>query len=219
VDAAYGWPLVLTDEGEELRDGLARADSIALDPHKWFAQPFEAGCLLVREGRLLPETFALRPEYMQDVFPAEDEINFADHGIALTRRFRALKIWFSIKVLGLGWFRKLVSHCCRLAELAQGLLERIAEFEILNPRQLSIVCFRYVPARLRREAANRERELNQFNLLLAERLRATQRAFVSTTLLQGRVALRVCFVNWRTRAADVETIVHLLTDLGKELAT
>src|SRR5262249_38813886 len=88
VDAAYGWPAVLTPEGKTLLDGIGQADSITLDPHKWFGQTFEAGCLLVREGRLLAETFALRPEYMQDVEPAADEINFADHGIALTRRFR-----------------------------------------------------------------------------------------------------------------------------------
>ena len=86
---------------------------------------------------------------MQDVEPADDEVNFADHGLALTRRFRALKIWLSMKVLGVGWFRALTERCRRLAEYAQALLERAGRFEILSPRRLSIVCFRYVarPAR------------------------------------------------------------------------
>jgi len=213
VDAAYGWTAVLTEEGRALLDGIGRADSLTLDPHKWFGQTFEAGCVLVREGGLLARTFALRPEYMQDVEPADDEINFADHGIALTRRFRALKIWLSVQVLGLGWFRGLAERCCLLAELGQRLLEEAGCFEILSPRQLSIVCFRYVPPGW---AADDER-LNQLNLALIDALRATGRAFLSSTRLNGRVALRFCFVNWRTTTADVEEIIGLLRTLGERL--
>lgn len=88
VDAAYGWTAVLTPEGHVELDGIGRADSVTLDPHKGLAQTFDAGCVLVRDGRLLRQAFALRPEYMQDVEPADDEVNFADRGIALTRRFR-----------------------------------------------------------------------------------------------------------------------------------
>ena len=128
VDAAYGWAAVLTAEGRAVLDGIARADSITLDPHKWFGQTFEAGCVLVRDGRRLAETFAVRPEYMQDVEPAEDEVNFADRGIALTRRFRALKIWLSVKVLGVGWFRDLVERSCRLADFAAGAAGTVAGF-------------------------------------------------------------------------------------------
>src|SRR5262249_58135367 len=111
-----------------------------------FGQAFEAGCVLVRNGRLLVDTFMLRPDYMQDVTPADDEVNFSDHGIALTRRFRALKIWFSVKVLGVGWFRNLVERSCRLADFAEALLRRTPGVQVLSNRQLSIVCFRYVPA-------------------------------------------------------------------------
>ena len=214
VDAAYGWTAVLTTEGRQLLDGIGLADSLTLDPHKWFGQTFEAGCVLVREGGLLGRTFALRPEYMQDVEPADDEINFADHGIALTRRFRALKIWLSVQVLGLNWFRELAERCCLLAELGQRLLEETGVFEILSPRQLSIVCFRYVPPRV----ADEDEPLNALNLALVEALRATGRAFLSSTRLNGRVALRFCFVNWRTSTADVEEIVSLLGVLGERLA-
>src|SRR5262249_34031300 len=157
-------------------------------PHKWFAQTFEAGCVLVREGKRLADAFMLRPDYMQDVTPGEEEINFADHGIALTRRFRALKIWFSIKALGVGWFRGLVEHCCRLTDYAQALLAAV--FEILCPRQLSIVCFRYVPG-----AGWTEEALDDFNLRLCEAIMASGQAFLSTTRLHGRVAMRLCFVN------------------------
>jgi glutamate/tyrosine decarboxylase-like PLP-dependent enzyme len=214
VDAAYGWPAVLAPEGREALAGIDRADSVTLDPHKWFAQPFETGCVLVRDGRRLAQTFAMRPDYMQDVEPADDEVNFADHGLALTRRFRALKIWLSVQVFGVGWFRELVARSCRLAELAQRLLEGAGRFEILSPRQLSIVCFRYRPGGQADDAA-----LDALNLAITDALRATGRAFLSSTRLHGHVALRFCFVNWRTTSADVEEVVRLLAEIGDRLAS
>jgi len=213
ADAAYGWAAALTPEGRAALDGIAQADSITLDPHKWFGQAFEVGCVLVRNGRRLQETFAIRPEYMQDVEPAEDQVNFADRGIALTRRFRALKIWLSVQVLGVGWFRALVQHSCRLADFAQALLEQSPLFQVLSPRQLSIVCFRYRPPGL----AFRDDELDRLNLAIVEGLRETNRAFISSTRLRGRVALRFCFVNWRTTAGDVEEVVRLLTEVAEGL--
>jgi glutamate/tyrosine decarboxylase-like PLP-dependent enzyme len=218
VDAAYGWPAVLTAEGRMTLDGLARADSITLDPHKWFAQTFEAGCLLVREGRLLAETFALRPDYMKDVEPSGEQVNFADHGLALTRRFRALKIWLSIKVLGVDWFRSLVRRSCQLAAFAEMLLQRSPHFEILCERRLSIVCFRYVPSTNHQGSAEENDALDRLNVALVDALRATGRAFISSTRLRGHVALRFCFVNWRTTAADVEEVVELLSSLGSRLS-
>jgi glutamate/tyrosine decarboxylase-like PLP-dependent enzyme len=213
VDAAYGWPAALTAEGKALLAGIEEADSLTLDPHKWFAQPFGAGCVLVRDGKLLPRTFQMRPEYMQDVEPGDDEINFADHGIALTRRFRALKIWLSIKVLGIGWFRRLVAHCCNLARYSAALLAQRG-FEIVTPPSLSIVCFRRVPP----GAALSPAAVNDFNLALCERLRETGRAFLSTTRLDDKVCLRFCFVNYRTCPEDVEEIVALLEELAGEEA-
>lgn len=211
VDAAYGWPAVLVPAEQPAFAGIEQADSITLDPHKWFGQTYECGCLLVRDGRGLAEAFALRPDYMQDIHPAEDEVNFCDLGLALTRRFRALKVWLSVKVLGVAWFRALVARCCRLADYAQKLLEHAGVFEIVCPRQLSIVCFRCVPPGPAVDSAR----LDQLNLEVTERLRATGRAFLSSTRLNGRVALRLCFVNWRTTAADVEEVVTLLQELAK----
>jgi glutamate/tyrosine decarboxylase-like PLP-dependent enzyme len=218
VDAAYGWAAALTAEGAAFLEGIGRADSLTLDPHKWFGQTFEAGCVLVREGRRLEETFAIRPEYMQDVEPAGDEVNFADRGLALTRRFRALKIWLSVKVLGVGWFRALVERCCRLADFAEALLRSTRGFEVLSGRQLSIVCFRYVPPGFQARGEGDEEQLDRLNMALLAALRATGRAFISSTRLRGRVALRFCFVNWRTTAGDVEEVVQLLAQLGADPA-
>jgi glutamate/tyrosine decarboxylase-like PLP-dependent enzyme len=213
VDAAYGWSAVLTPEGRAALGGIGNCDSVTLDPHKWFGQTFESGCLLVREGRRLTATFAMRPEYMQDVEPETDQINFADQGLALTRRFRALKIWLAVKVLGMSWYRELVHRSCSLAELAELLLKQEPAFEILSPPQLSIICFRFNPHPLRLS----QEELDRLNLSIIDELRATGRAFISSTRLRGRVALRFCFVNWRTTAGDVEEIVRLIKEIGEKL--
>jgi aromatic-L-amino-acid/L-tryptophan decarboxylase len=209
VDAAYGWPVILTAEGRKLFAGVERADSVTLDPHKWFAQPFEAGCLLVKRGELLQQTFMMRPEYMQDVVPHSDEINFCDHGIALTRRFRALKIWLSVKTLGVAWFRRLIEHTCALTDYAQALLEQSGRFEITSPRKLGIVCFRYLP--WRGPATDEVQEA------IADALMRSGKAFLSTTRLNGQTTLRFCFVNWRTSADDVEAIVAMLKKIGGEI--
>lgn len=217
VDAAYGWPAVLTSEGRQLLTGIHRADSITLDPHKWFGQTFEAGCLLVRDGPRLSEAFACRADYLQDVAAAGDEVNFCDRGLALTRRFRALKIWLSVKTLGVGWYRLLVDRCCRLADLAEALLRERSDFQVLAPRQLSIVCFRYRPPSWRGGLPQEEEVLDRVNRQIVQELLAGGKAFLSSTRLEGKVALRFCFINWRTTAADVEETIQLVAALGRRL--
>ncbi len=209
VDAAYGWPAVLTEPGRVELHGIELADSVTLDPHKWLAQTYDVGCLLVRAGALLEQTFAIRPEYLQDVLPQPGEVNFADLGISLTRRFRALKVWLAVKVLGVAWFRRLVAHGCHLAAYAQALLERAAAFEILSPRRLSTLCFRYAPPGAV--------QLDALNSRLCEEMQRTGRVFLATTQLRGQTALRMCFVNWRTTATDVEEVVGLLQEVGGRL--
>ena len=135
-------------------------------------------------------------------------MNFADHGIALTRRFRALKIWLSVQVLGLDWFRRNVSRGMALARYAQAALER-AGFEIVSPASLSVVCFRVVPRGATDDAVDRA------NLDLAEAVRRSQEAFIASTRVGGRVALRLCFVNWRTTEADVDRVVTLMERLSR----
>ncbi|GIW81728.1 MAG: L-2,4-diaminobutyrate decarboxylase [Gemmatales bacterium] len=215
VDAAYGWAAALHPSDKNELAGIDRADSITFDPHKWFSQTYEAGCVLVRDGKQLVDAFALQPDYMQDVAPTEEEINFSDLSVALTRRFRALKIWMSVRALGLGWFRNLIEHTCRLAEYAQLLLEQSDDFEVVSPRRLSIVCFRYHPRNI-----DEGEILDRLNSDLTEAVRLTGRAFLSSTRLQGRVVLRFCFVNWRTTARDVDEVLRLMSETAREtLAT
>ena len=206
IDGAYGWAAVLDPDGRRALAGIDRADSITLDPHKWLAQPFEVGCLLVRDGKLLPATFAIRPDYLQDTAPELDQVNFADHGIALTRRFRALKVWLSMQVLGLSWFRQHVTRCLALARYAKNVLVR-AGFEILCPVSLSVVCFRV-------SHDGTDEAVDRANLDLAATVRRSQEAFIASTRVGGRVALRLCFVNWQTTIADVDRVVGLMRQLS-----
>ena len=214
VDAAYGWVMALTEDGRRLLHGIERADSVSLDPHKWFGQTYEAGCVLVRDGEALRHAFAMQPEYMQDVHADAGEVNFCDHGIALTRRTRALKIWFSVKALGVGWFRRLVEHGCNLAELTERLLRQTGCFEVFGRRQLSVVCFRYVPTGW----AGRDGDLDALQRAICAEALKTGRVFLATTRVCGIDVLRVCFVNWRTTSADVEEVVTLLGEIGKQLS-
>jgi glutamate/tyrosine decarboxylase-like PLP-dependent enzyme len=203
VDAAYGWANVLDPQGAKELASIGAADSVTLDPHKWFAQGFEAGALLLRDPAALERAFKVGPEYMQDVEAGEDEVNFCDRGIALTRRFRAMKIWFSVQVLGLNWFRQLVTYTRWLARHAAGLVAD-AGFEITSPPRLSVVGFRWAPSGLALDAVNR------LNLAIAGAVRETGEMFLSTTTLDGAVVLRFCFVNGRTTVDDVARAVALL---------
>jgi glutamate/tyrosine decarboxylase-like PLP-dependent enzyme len=211
VDAAYGWAAALTDAGRALLHGIARADSVTLDPHKWFAQTFDVGCLLVRHPGLLEVAFGMHPEYLEDVRAAAGEVNFSDRGIALTRRFRAVKIWLSVQVLGVAWFRQLVEHCCRLARLTAALLNEAGGFELTSSGPLSICAFRYV-------GDGTIAYPDALNRALCEAVNASGRFFLSTTRLGGALALRACFVNWRTTAGDVEELVQMLATTGRALA-
>lgn len=196
VDAAYGWANVLDPQGARELAGIGDVDSVTLDPHKWFAQGYEVGALLVREPRMLERAFVIRPEYLEDVIPAEDEVNFSDRGIALTRRFRALKVWLSLKVLGLGWFRRMVTHTRTLAQYAALALSE-AGFVVLSTR-MSIVCFVWPGAD------------DEAHRAMLHQALETGEIFFSSTRLQGRVVLRLCFVNWRTCADDVDRAVAIL---------
>src|SRR4051812_16362994 len=138
VDGAYGALAALTPRGRALLAGLEGFDSLALDPHKWLFQPYECGCLLVREADALTRTFHMAPEYLRDVL--SEEVNFRDRGPQLTRGSRALKVWLSLKTFGAAAFRAGAERGMALAERAEERL-RAAGFEIVTPASLAIVTF------------------------------------------------------------------------------
>jgi glutamate/tyrosine decarboxylase-like PLP-dependent enzyme len=211
ADAAYGGPAVLAERGRAALAGLERVDSLAVDPHKWLFQPYEIGCVLVREPDVLARTFALHPEYLADVIGRPDEVNFFDRGVQLTRGFRALKLWMTIKVYGLDALRAGVEHGLDLAEHAESELRR-RDWDIVTPAQLAIVSFRH------RLPGATPAEEDAHNAALVGRLVAGGRAAISSTTLHGRTVLRLCTINPRTTFADVDSTVAELDALARERA-
>jgi glutamate/tyrosine decarboxylase-like PLP-dependent enzyme len=183
-----------------------------LDPHKWLFQPFEMGCVLVRDGKRLPETFAVHPEYLRDVDWGEQDVNFRDYGIQLTRSFRALKLWMSLKVFGLDAFRQAVGRGVLLAEAAEAVLRESASWQVVTSAQLGIVTFRYLaPGR-----ANDE--IDALNQEILARMLADGYAMLSSTILRGRPVLRLCTINPLTTEADIRETVQRLEQFGHEQA-
>lgn len=208
ADGAYGAAAMLCQRGRTLLRGLGRVHSLSLDPHKWLFQPYECGCVLVRQGPLLEETFRILPDYLRDIHPGEDEVNFCDRGIQLTRGFRALKLWLSIQVFGLAAFRRAVERGFELAETAERLLREKDRFEIVTPAQMAILTFRYLPP---------AGDASRFNAALARRIAADGYLMLSTTVLQGRTVLRMCTINPRTTEEDIAGSVDRIAALAAEL--
>ncbi|MBW3593720.1 MAG: aminotransferase class V-fold PLP-dependent enzyme [Actinobacteria bacterium] len=205
VDAAYGGFTVLTERGKRWLVGIEQADSVTLDPHKWLYQPYEVGCLLVREGTRLASAFHVMPEYLQDTAVGGVEVNFADRGIQLTRASRAFKLWLSLKYFGVDAFREAIERSLDLALLAEERVRASSELELLSPATLGIVCFRRRPAGLDEEGV-----LERLNADLDLRLAQSGEGMISSTRVDGRYALRLCILGHRSRAEDVERVLSWL---------
>ncbi|WP_041289402.1 pyridoxal phosphate-dependent decarboxylase family protein [Kribbella flavida] len=210
VDAAYGGAAILTDQGRQLLRGLERADSIAVDPHKWWFQPYEAGCVLVRDVDVLSDAFALHAEYLTENRAATRPVNFYDYGPQLTRSFRALKLWMTLQTFGLDAVRAGVAHGMDMAEYAESLLLRTPYWQIVSPAQLSVLTFR--PHHPGLDAAT----LDEVTRRIAAAMMKQGFALVLTTDLGDGPVLRFCSTHPQTTRADVETTVELLTRFLRE---
>lgn len=210
VDAAYGGAAILAKNGNQLLKGIEKADSITVDPHKWFFQPYEIGCLLVRNHKWLSNTFTEKPEYLRDIEGNASEINFFDHGIELTRRFRALKFYMSIKTFGLKSFRKAIDYNIFLAEATETYLRKSNVWEIVSPANLAIINFRYNPMNERYS----EKELDALNQKIANRITNSGEALLVTTVLNKQLVLRMCLINPRTTLTDVKATIKLCEQLA-----
>lgn len=216
VDGAYGGAAVLTDAGKRQLDGIELADSLAVDPHKWLFQPYEIGCVLVRNHEWLSGTYRMNPEYLRDIESNGEEINFYDYGIQLTRRFRALKFYMSLKTFGLKGFRAAIERGVELAHYLEVQAKQSPEWEIIAPACLGVVSIRYNP-NLAGNHTLTDDELNQLNQQLSEGLLADGYAMVVTTILRGQKVLRFCTINPRTTEADIDATLAKLSILGKGL--
>jgi glutamate/tyrosine decarboxylase-like PLP-dependent enzyme len=212
VDAAYGGLAVLAKSRADRFNGMARADSLALDPHKWLSVPPECGCVLVRDGALLRDSFSLVPPYLR----TEEGKGFgglpwfSEYGVQQTRGFRALKLWMVLQHLGRNGITALVERHLALAEHLAARVDAADDLERLAPVSLSIVCFRHVPAALRGDEAR----LDALNKAIMERVQSEGEAFVTNTMIGGRFALRACVLHYGTTEADVAALVEIVRRAG-----
>ena len=211
VDGAYGAPAVVVPDSAALFAGLDGADSIAVDPHKWFYAPLEAGCVLVRDISKLRDAFAYHPAYYH--FGVE-AINYFDLGPQNSRGFRALKVWLALQQVGRDGYAQMISDDIRLSRAMYDRIAENPELEALT-QGLSVATFRYVPSDLDRGDCDVANYLNDLNRELLTRLQQGGEAYLSNAVIGGKYALRACIVNFRTGLQDVERLLPLVVRLGK----
>ncbi len=212
IDGAYGGASILSEKGKKLLRGIERADSLTVDPHKWFYQPYEIGCLLVKNSSWLSSTFTERPEYLKDIEGNESEINFYDYGIQLTRRLRALKFYMSIKTYGLKTFKKAVTKNIQLAEDVESHLRKSSQWEVISPATLAVINFRYHPLDIELS----EEQIDEMNHYISDQIMKAKEAMLVTTILNKQVVLRMCLINPRTSFEDVNETLTLCEKFGEE---
>jgi glutamate/tyrosine decarboxylase-like PLP-dependent enzyme len=217
VDGAYGAPAAALPEADADLRGLALADSVALDPHKWLYSPIEAACVLVRERRSLLDAFSYRPPY----YRIEDDDggrrnDYYEQGLQNTRGFRALKVWLLLKYLGRDGYRELFRGNIALAARLFAAAQAQAEIEACM-HNLSIVTFRFVPEGLAAETPAVNAYLDELNEALVAELQAGGEVYVSNAVVEGRYLLRACIVNFRTTASDVDAVLPIVVQVGRVL--
>ena len=212
VDASYGGFVLVTGDGPELLDGIDRADSVGLDAHKWFFQPYEAGALMVKDAQHLENAFAMGHDVLQDTVWGANHPNFADRGLQLSRAARALKIWMSVQTFGMVRFRAAVQNGLDLARRAEAYVEDSPFLQLMSPVSLGIVCFRVNPAA--RDCD--EDTLEAVNREILVRVFWDEPAFFSSTSLKGTFALRLCILNHTTTWDDVRKTLDAVVRLGKQ---
>jgi aromatic-L-amino-acid decarboxylase len=227
VDGAYGALAASTSAKRALFEGLAEADSVSLDPHKWLYTPLGAGCLLLREPERARAAFAGTEEGYIKVFEREEAETFAfwDYGTELSRPFRALKVWATLSYYGARRISAAIEEDCRVAEYMAERVEASEEFELLAPVTLGICCFRYVAADTRHaletvdEAQRTElnARLDNLNERVMHRVQRGGEAYVSNAVLRGRFALRASITNYRTTRRDIDLTLEVIRRAAREL--
>lgn len=215
VDAAYGGPAILSREYREALAGLARADSVALDPHKWMFVPVEAGLVLIRDAQAMRAAFSLVPPYLRTDGNAAGVGGppwFSEYGFQQTRGFRALKVWMTMQQFGVNGLRAVIEDNITLAGYLADRVRAADDLELMAPPNLSVVCFRYVD-----ESASDEEARAALNRAILERLQLGGRAFLTSTELGGRFVLRACIVNYRSTREDVDRLVDAVRAIGRAL--
>ncbi len=218
VDGAYGAPAILSGQYAPALKALSRADSVALDPHKWLYIPVEAGLVLVRDAAMMRAAFSLVPPYLRTDGNPEGVGGlpwFSEFGFQQTRGFRALKVWMVLQYHGLSGYRASIERDIQLAEHLSELLRNADDFELAEPQSLSIVCFRFAPPRLR----DAPTALDFLNQAVLETTQLGGQVFLSSTVLHNNFWLRACIVNPRATMQHMAALVDTVREAGMSLVS
>lgn len=216
VDGAYGAPAAALQEAPDDLQALRLADSVAFDPHKWLYSPIEAGCVLTRDPRALPDALSFQPSYYLFDEEVASGIDYYQYGMQNTRGFRALKVWLGLRQAGREGYRKMIRDDIALAERLFQLAEASAELEA-RTINLSIATFRYVPAGIRGGADAIATYLNDLNKAVLAEIQKSGKIFLSNAVIDDDYLLRACVVNFRTTKADVEAVPRIVVEIGQRL--
>ncbi|HEV7682147.1 MAG TPA: aspartate aminotransferase family protein [Pyrinomonadaceae bacterium] len=225
IDGAYGALATLDETRRPLFRGLARADSISLDPHKWLYVPIDSGCLLFRDEARAMLAFSFDGADYIKVHEQNEAEAFAfwNYGPELSRRFRALKIWLTLRYYGVERIARAISEDNALAAYLGEQVEAATDFELLAAPKLSICCFRYVPAtfQTRRQssddAGTSDAQLDQLNTDIMNAVQRGGRAYLSNATIHGKFALRACITNFRTTRADIDETLEIIREAARQL--
>ncbi len=221
VDGAYGAPAAMLPEADSDLKALARADSVALDPHKWLFAPLEAGCTLVRDPGALHRAFSYRPKYYHFDESRGDGLgdgglNYYEYGVQNSRGFRALKVWLGLRHLGRAGYERMIRGNIALS---RRLAERIRETAglQLGSQHLSITTFRYLPESRDGTPQLSDEDADRLNSRLIAALQAEGDCYVSNAVIDGRQYLRACIVNFRTRPEDIDALPQIVVRTAERL--
>jgi glutamate/tyrosine decarboxylase-like PLP-dependent enzyme len=217
VDGAYGAMAALLPDTPEPLKYLAKADSVALDPHKWLYAPLEAGCALIKDAELQRDTFSFHaPYYKFDTVNDEPAYSFVDYSPQNSRGFRGLKVWLGLMQVGRKGYEKMIAEDIRLSKYLYDQCNRHNELEACT-QSLSITTFRFIPKDLELSVEKRNKYLDELNTELLTRLQEGGEAYVSNAVLDGRYLFRACVVNFRTSEADMDKLIEIVVRLGREV--
>lgn len=211
VDAAYAGSAAVVPELRHILAGCERADSLAVNPHKWLFTPFDLSVLYCRHMDLLRRAFSLVPEYLRT--PEQEQVRSgSDYGVQLGRRFRALKLWMIIRYFGHEGLAARIREHCRLAKLFASWVEADPNWELMAPLPLALVCFRACPAIDRKDDDDRNARLDVLNEAIMHGVNATGKALLSHTKLNDKLTLRLSIGNIRTTEKHVRQVWELLNE-------
>jgi glutamate/tyrosine decarboxylase-like PLP-dependent enzyme len=209
IDGAYGLPGAGTSLVGDQFDGLELADSILLNPHKWFFVPFEVACVIVKNKTHLQSTFSMVPDYLRGGKEQSDREDLMDLNLQLTKDFKALKVWMTFKAYGADKLRSAIENDCLLARYAKETIDESTDFELLAPVPLSIVCFRYIGS-----GSYTNDRIDAINNRLLQLIEEDGRIFFAGTKINGQTSLRINLTNHRRTSGDIDFLFKVLRELG-----